>query len=279
MASKLYRVTHEGAGEKVFVAFDRDGDERRASIATASGQMRTLRDVAADCDGLAEAVVLALVLHADGEEKEEKAEPEHAITPTTPKPEVRATLPTAVDRVDRLDGKPSLKASPFLRMAAGATSEIAAIRDVAFGAQIAAHLGPKGGFWSVGAIGVWLPQTSIDVGAGVANVSYVGAGVEACLRRSLGVLQGEACARGEGGSLIGHANGFAANESHARPLFAAGLTARGLIAIGGPLSLYLEGSLRVPIHRERFAIEGIGTVYDPPAIGAGAGGGAAVSFQ
>jgi hypothetical protein len=114
---------------------------------------------------------------------------------------------------------------------------------------------------------------------GAVEVAYLGGGLEACLRSALGrAFEVEGCARGEAGSMSGSASGFATNQDHARALYAGGAFARGIVGLGRPIGAFVEAGVRAPLHRERFAIEGAGTVYDPPAVGGSVAAGMSLSI-
>jgi hypothetical protein len=233
---------------EVLVSFERG----RARIVAPGGRARMLEDRAASCDGLAEAVVLALLLSGDDEAKPE---------------------PIGADP-QRDEKQPPRRAGIGVRVGAGGELAIATIRGAAGGAQIAGHVGPNDGFWSIGVIGAWLPSSEIALATGSAEISYFGGGIEGCGHRSLTrSFDAALCARAEAGVMHGEAKGFTTNESHDRPLFAAALLLRGALGIAGPFGAYVEGGVRAPLHRERFAIESAGILYDPPPIAALAGAG------
>jgi hypothetical protein len=79
--------------------------------------------------------------------------------------------------------------------------------------------------------------------------------------------------------LAGRAQGFARTDAHARPLFAGTLLGRARATVAGPLVLFVEGGAMLPFARERFSIDGVGVVYEPPVVAAVTGLGVLVSLD
>ena len=77
----------------------------------------------------------------------------------------------------------------------------------------------------------------------------------------------------------GTAHGFPRTESQGRPLFAGSLLGRARTPIAGPLALFVEAGAVVPFVRERFAIDTVGVVYDPPIVAAATGIGLTMDFE
>ena len=163
---------------------------------------------------------------------------------------------------------------------AGGTVAVGIGSPVAPGFRGGAALALGEGRWTVGITGVFLASQTRDVGAGTVDVGVAGGGLEACgrLRAGRSALLG-LCGRAEVLRLSGSASGFARVEEHARPLFAGTLLARGQARVAGPVMAFLELGAVVPVVRERFAIDRVGIVYDPPLIGGTGGFGALVDFE
>jgi hypothetical protein len=51
------------------------------------------------------------------------------------------------------------------------------------------------------------------------------------------------------------------------------------VRVAGPVRAFVELGAVAPVVRERFAIDGVGLVYDPPLIGGSGGIGALVDFE
>jgi hypothetical protein len=254
------------ARRAIVVAFDRDGEERRASIAAPGGRTRTLVERASDCDGLADAVVLALVLSTDGGDDAEPSPP-----PAPPRDEAPAREPAAATEGPR---------GLAVRASAGAMASNGVVRELAPGAMLGLHLGPQAAKLRAGAVLTFVPPNDLPVGSGSIEVLYAATAIDLCwapLRdRPVAI---EACGRGEIGLLAGQARGFATNEDRTRPRVAGGAAARAVVPLAPAIGVFLEGSALAALRRQRFAIEGAGVAYDPPSVGLGAGAGLTWSIR
>jgi hypothetical protein len=111
-------------------------------------------------------------------------------------------------------------------------------------------------------------------------VSIAGGGIEGCGRLPIGrSLLLALCGRTEAMRLEGTARGFPRVEQHARPLFAGTLLGRARARIAGPVALFAEAGAVVPFVRDRFAIDTVGLVYDPPVVAATTGIGIVMDFE
>ena len=258
-----------GAAMPLVVTFDRDGANRTARIDAPDGRRRTLVDVAERCDGLGEAVVLALTLSTDG-----------GFDAPSPSADVPATHPPAARQAEALPSRHAPERHWSLRVAGGTLTAVGAIRPISFGVQLGVDAVAPSGAWSLGALASYVPPSEVTVGPGIIEVSLATASLEACARAfHVSPMTVEACARGEGGLLRGTARGFAVSESHDRPSLAAAAALRGLLGIASAASAFVELTLRVPPSRERFAVTGAGVAYDPPTVGIGAAAGLAWTFR
>lgn len=277
-AAFVARMTEGEGRASITVRFERTPAGYRSAIVTADGKQRSLADEGPTCDGLAEATLLAVRLALD-------AAPTTPATPVTP-----VTTSAVVVSAPQTVASPESPAPSVEPRATGAPfgGELLASGLLAVGVGSSLAPGLRGGAavtlgkgrWSVGITGALLPSKTHDVGAGQVDVSVVGGGVEGCGRarvnRSLLVAL---CGRFEAFRLSGSAHGFASSEEHARPLFAGTALGRGQVSIAGPLAVYAELAAIVPVVRERFAIDRVGLVYDPPLVGGSGGIGALVSFE
>lgn len=268
-ASFANRMRDAGAAEpaiatrEITVRFEHAANGYRSSVSTADGKHRSLADDAPNCDGLADATVLAVKLALDLE-----AAP--AIT-AAPPPEVADPGPTA--SVLR-------RAAPFAEISASGVVAFGLASPVAAGVRAGAGLVLGQGRWSIGITGLVLPSQTRNVGEGTVGVSVLGGGIEGCGRLPIGrSLLLALCGRAEAMSLDGNAHGFARAENHARPLFAGTLLGRARARVAGPVALFIEAGAVVPFARERFAIDTVGVVYDPPVVAAATGIGILVDFE
>lgn len=258
--------------DEIVVAFDREGDERRASIAAPGGRTRTLVERAKDCDGLADAVVVALVLSTDGREDTAPRESPAAPAPTPTTRDEAAAEPTPAP--------PPTEGGLLYRASAGALASIGVVREAAPAAVLGFHLGPREHAFRAGAVVTFVPPNDLPVGEGSISVFYAATALDLCwafVRERPIAFEG--CGRGEVGLLSGEARGFATNDDRTRVRVAGGPVARAIVPLGASLGLFVEGSALAAAKRQRFAIEGAGVAYDPPAIGLGAGAGLALTIR
>ena len=223
---------------------------------------RALDDRAAGCDGLAEATLLAVRLALD----------------------VPAEPPAPAEPSDHDTPAPIVAGDPHPRHV-----EILAGGLAAFGIGSAFAPGVRAGGaltlgseaqWSIGVTGFALASRTQTLGAGAVSIGALGGGVDLCRRHRFGASwRVGLCGRAELGRLSGQARGFDTNEEAARPLVLGSLLLRAQRRFYGPLGLFAEVGGAVPIVRERFEIQGVGLVYDPPLVAATGAIGALVDFE
>jgi hypothetical protein len=123
--------------------------------------------------------------------------------------------------------------------------------------------------WSLGLTGFVLLPQSEQFGSGTIETSPVGGGLDACRQARFDLLGGTilgVCGRTEVARLSGTSRGFPKNDQAYRPLVSEGLLVRAHRRIGGPVCAFGEVGAVLPINRERFEIQGVGRVYDPPPV-------------
>lgn len=256
---------------EIKVRFEHTPDGYHSWIRMADGKHRSLADDAASCDGLAEATVLAVKLALDLEAAPAVGAAPAPVPSPAPPPKVEGAVPP-----------PSVArpASPVAEISAGGVLAFGLGSPVASGVRAGAALVLGRGRWSIGLTGLALPAQTRAVGDGTVDVSILGGGIEGCGRSPIGrSLLLALCGRAEAMSLVGSAHGFARTEEHARPLLAGTLLGRARARVAGPVALFVEAGAVVPFVRERFAIDTVGVVYDPPVVAAAAGIGIVVDFE
>ncbi|MBX3201773.1 MAG: hypothetical protein KF894_26790 [Labilithrix sp.] len=254
----------------ITVRFERTTDGFRSSVRVADGPPRSLVDDAPSCDGLAEATALAVKLTLDLDAARPSAV--KSTPDATPKPPPPAgDLPPVAEARPRTLGELSLSgvvavglASP---VAAGARAGAAVVLD-------------RRGHWTLGLGGLVLPAQSTDIADGTVHVSVQGGGLEACGRAPIGQAALLAlCGRAEALRIAGESRGFDRTERQARATFTSAGLARARARVAGPIAVFLELGVIVPLVRQRFAIDTVGVVYDPPLVAGAAGIGAVVDFE
>jgi hypothetical protein len=250
----------------ITVRFEHTSSGYRSRIVMPDGKHRTLADDASSCDGLAEATVLAVKLALDLE---------------TATPAVPADVVPPAD-VAVLDPEPLVvrRATPRAEIWTSGVLAFGIGSPVAPGVRAGASLLLGQARWSLGITSLVLPSQTRDIGEGKVDVSILGGGIEGCGRSRVGrALLLALCSRVEAMRLEGSARGFARTEEHARPLFAGTLLGRAQAKVAGPVALFIEAGAVVPFVRERFAIDTVGVVYDPPTVAAATGIGMLVNFE
>ena len=249
----------------VTVRFERTPRGYRSSVLTSDGMQRSLADEASSCDGLAEATLLAVKLALDLSD----APASEAAPATAPAPPRETPEPA-----------PARRSTVGVEAFAGGLLAFGIGSPVAPGIRGGAALTIGDGRWSIGVTGLVLPAQTRDLGGGTVDVSVAGGGIEACGRARVGrPLLLALCGRAEVMSIEGSAHGFARVESRARPLFAGTLLGRARARVAGPVAAFVEAGAVIPIVRERFEIDRVGVVYDPPIVGATAAIGVLVDFE
>jgi hypothetical protein len=132
----------------------------------------------------------------------------------------------------------------------------------------------------VGITRLVLPTQVRDIAEGTVGVTVYGGGIEGCGLGTLGRTFGLAfCARTEAMALEGSSSGFPRSMTKVRPLVAGTLLGRARAEIVGPVAVFVEAGALVAVVRERFAIDSVGVVYDPPLVAAVTGIGIVVDFR
>jgi hypothetical protein len=246
------------------VRFEPTAEGYRARVQMPGGKHRVLADDAPTCDGLAEATALAVKLAFELDEPP-------AVAPAA-SPPLRDEDSGAAELVGPRAAGAEISASGVL--AVGLASPAAP------GLRAGAALLLGRDRWSIGVTGIVLPAQAREVAGGTVRVSVLGGGVEGCRRLPVGdTMLLAVCGRVEAMRLEGSASGFARSEERARPLFAGTLLGRARRTLAGPAALFVEAGGVVPFVRERFALDGVGVVYDPPVVAFTAGIGVLVDFE
>lgn len=241
----------------ITVRFERTATGYASTMRTAGGLERSLDDRGASCDGLAEATLLAVKLAFDHSSSEDDAAGSASAAATETPPSQPAVHEEA-------------SSTKHVELLAGAMAA-----SIGIGSSFAPGMRASGGLafgglepvWWLGVTGFALPAQSEQHGSGSVDVELMGGGIESCRRMLRGDNAVGLCARAEAARLAGRAHGFVKNEEAARPLFLASLLLRGQRRLAGPLGVFAELGVTAPIIRERFEIQGVGLVYDPPVLG------------
>jgi hypothetical protein len=270
-ASFAERMREGGAesqsrGSDLTVRFERTASGFRSWIRRADGKRRTLTDDAPSCDGLAEATLLAATL---------TLELETAAPPPSPAP---APEPPAI--ADSAPIVPRAHRAPRAEISAGSVVAFGLTSPVAPGVRTGAAFVLGQGRWSLGISGVVLPAQTRTVQEGSVDVSMLGGGLEGCSRLPVGSSFLLAfCGRVEAARLEGTSHGYTRSKEEQRPLFSGTGLGRARVRLAGPIAAFVEAGAVIPFVRERFSIDTVGVVYDPPAVALATGIGILVDFE
>lgn len=247
----------DGGKMRFRVVFVRENERLVARIEAPGGRSRVLEETSASCDGLADAVVVALVLASDAENERPRETPPPPGETKAPEP------PTEEARW------------PLARITASGAASIGVVREVAPAVAFGIHLGPRSRFRG-GVLVTFVPTQTLNLGRGTVDVRYLAVSPEACFSFHPSF---EGCGRMEIGRLSGEASGFVQSEAHDRIRLAAGPVARGILPLSKQIILFAESSALFPTQTERFGVEGVGVAYDPLPVGIGVGAGLGVSIE
>jgi hypothetical protein len=221
---------------------------------------RRIADIGEDCTGLAEALAVTLAIIAD-DERVMPAEP-------IPARKTEPSEPPAGESAEPQVWRPHLTfaatlgvfEAPAVGPAAGLTLDLG---RVLFGIDA-----------------LWLPARSFGLGPGEAELSLVSATARVCWdavappASMFGV-----CAELSAGMLRGSASGFSSNRDEDRLWLAPGAGLVAALPLTGRLELFGQAKLFVPLRRERFVIDNLGTVHETPPLGGLLGIGASLAIE
>ena len=238
------------------VTFARNDDGFSATIRTdrAGGSIRTLEHDGPNCSALGHAVALTLALLFDSD-----IEPKRKVDPSPPPP-----VPTAV-----APATPPLPASPpsreaTLSLAAAGLAGVLRPLSPAFSADLGLRFAPLR--VSAGALWAW-PQT-LPLGPGMVHERLLGGFARVCLPAwQQGGLRLDACSGAFLGAVTGEAEGYTRNERRTRTWIAVPFEA-ALAGWTSPVGWEVSLAGLFPLRRPDYTIEGIGTAYRSPPVGA-----------
>jgi hypothetical protein len=234
-----------------------------AAVLRAKGSrsgVRNIADIGDDCTGLADALAVTLAIILDDEASTPPPEPAPlqsfpVATPPSPSrpPIPPPPAPSLVPRFFR----------PFVGVAAtqgifdgGALGGVAGL-DIQID-QLVTGIGV-----------LWLPPQRFSRGPGSASVDLLALGFHACFQPETRADRTHLalCAHFTEGLLHGEASGFSLNKSASRPWTAPGLGA----IVGGevlsPIEWFARAQVFVPLKRQSFVIDNVGTLHETPYFG------------
>jgi hypothetical protein len=237
--------TAGGPGIAAEVVFERTEERFRARVHLAGAKTgeRELTDTGPTCAPLAQAVAITLVLLADHG-------PEAQVTPP-PAPPVE--LPTPAWRAGRLSASGGVGLGLVGRASAEVSVGMSAERRSGWGFDgDAFFVVPRRTPLPPGEVRVWLLAATLELCRAAGDS-----------RRTLVRV----CAGGAAGWLAGRGFGYPASGSNGLPWYAA--SAR--VALGGPIAGRLrwvaQGDLLVPLRRQSFSVDNLGTAWESRVIG------------
>jgi hypothetical protein len=239
------------------VTFARTDDGFAATIRsdTSRGSVRALEHQGANCSALGHAVALTLALLLDSDlEPKKKVEP----PPPPPAPTVVATAAPPPP-----SPPPPSREATFSLGAAGLAGVLRPVSP-ALSAEVGVNFAPLRA--SAGALFGW-PQT-LTFGPGTVHERLLGGFARLCVPAwQRGNLRLDACSGAIAGAIAAEAEGYTRNEQRTRSWIALPIEAAlaGWIAPFG-WEVSLAGLL--PLVRPDYTVDGLGTVYRSPPVGA-----------
>lgn len=113
--------------------------------------------------------------------------------------------------------------------------------------------------------------------AGGAEFTWTAGSIDLCpLAWSPGRFRNEACLRTEAGTMAGAGLGLQPVRTSVRPWLSVGPAVRGRWTLRSPLFLEIEGSMGVPLFRDRFFVQPNATVFRVPLFELGVAAGAGI---
>lgn len=245
----------DGAPNAYRVSFARTDDGFTATIRTdRAASVRTLEHDGATCSALGHAVALTLALLLDSDiEPKKRSEP----PPPPPAPPVVAPVPRPV-------APPAPSRYATLSLAAAGLAGVLRPVSPALAADVGASFAPLR--VSAGVMWGW-PQT-LPLGPGVVHERLLGGFARLCVPAWAGEgFRLDACSGALAGAITAEAEGYTRNERRTRSWFALPVEAafaRWTSLVGWEVSL----AGLVLLRRPDYTIDGIGTAYSSPPIGA-----------
>jgi hypothetical protein len=222
---------------------------------TSSGSVRTLEHDGANCSALGHAVALTLALLLDSD-----IEPKPKVEPPPP-PSAPAVVATSLSRPP--SPTPPLRDATLSLAVAGLAGVLRPVSP-ALAADVGLRFAPLR--VSAGAIWGW-PQT-LAFGPGTVHEFLLGGFVRVCVPVwQRGSLRFDGCSGAIAGAITAEAEGYTRNERRTRTFIAVPLEA-ALAGWTSPLGWEVSFAGLLPLRRSDYTIDGLGTVYASPPIGA-----------
>jgi len=240
---------------RVTLARTDDGFSATIRTHTSMGSVRTLEHSGANCAALGHAVALTLALLLDSDlEPKKKVDP----PPPPPPPIVVATA------APRSPSAPPPSRDATFSLAAAALAGVLRPVSPALSADVGMSFAPLR--VSAGALWGW-PQT-LAFGPGTVHQRLLGGFARVCVPAwQRGSLRLDACSGALAGAITAEAEGYTQNEQRTRSWIAVPLEA-ALAGWTSPVGWELSLAGLLPLRRPDYTIEGLGTVYRSPPVGA-----------
>lgn len=258
------------------------------AVIQASGKTRTLSDKGATCGGLSAALSVSIAVLLDTEPLPPEPDPPPPAPAPAPPPPAIATTPAPITTPPPLpiDERPSDVRRFRVAIAASPMVTTGLLRPFAGG--LAADLEFRFGRFSIAGGVIALPGQTIDFPPGTVDLSLTSGTLRGCVAPvSIGgsptpgedeSLRFALCVDAMAGAIHGAGQGYRPDRASTLPWAAAGASALFAQRIVGPLSWSARVSLVIPLLRQSFFVDDVGTAFQPASVGGALDAGLRVSI-
>lgn len=266
----------EASGGFTFEVQILKSDDGYTAIVLAAGKSRQISDPGPTCASLEGALALTLAILADADEPPPAAPLEPPREPPLAPP-VRFPVfvpPPYVAPPPRYG--PRLLISPIVALSEGLSGSLVPALTLVNDLRLIGPLSVLAGF-------TWMPSRDFTIpgqSVGRVEVQLMYGQIAGCLStwRFLGAARLGGCLQVNVGGLRGKGVGFAENREVVRPWTSFGPTVLLDVPVVGPLYWSSRASVFAVVPREAFAVDQVGTAFDPSIVGVVVGTGVGIKM-
>lgn len=235
-------------------------DKGYTAVVQADGKTRRISDAGPSCGGLAAALSVSIAVMLDSEPllPEPEPAPRPVESPAPPPPRQVVSPPAERCPVEERSFHADLALEPALT---------GGLLD-GFAAGVTADLELRFGRFSVGGGVLALPSQTIVYEGGTVNLSLTTGLLRLCATPFGDAARRVAlCAEPYAGMIRGFGQGYRVDRTSSRPWAALGASALFTQRLVGPLSLGVRGWLVIPVQKQSFLVDNVGTAFAPAPVG------------